>query len=154
MSEDAGTETVPGSPTEVEAVMLLCDSAQGVGGKLYILGGGWTQVSVPPQGGLVMGLAIKLAVPWDRANEQIPVLIRLLSDQGESVLDPDGNAIEAQTQLELGRPLGSQRGTPLDACLALNFVGLPLAEEGGYVWVLEADGNVKCRAPFRVVGQG
>jgi hypothetical protein len=133
--------------------MLLCDSAQGVGGKLYILGGGWTQVAEPPQGGLVMGLAVKLAIPWDRGNEKIPILIRLQNDQGESVLDPGGNAIEAQTELELGRPPGLKRGTPLDACLALNFMGLPL-REGNYVWTLETDGSVKCRAPFRVVSQG
>jgi len=33
------------SAGDIEATMLLCDSAQAVGGKLYILGGGWTMLA-------------------------------------------------------------------------------------------------------------
>jgi hypothetical protein len=138
------------SPTEVDALMLLCDSAQSVGGKLYILGGGWSHVSAGAfPGGLMMALAIKVAVPWDRANERIRIKLALVTDQGAPV-DVDGNAIEAETELELGRPPGLRRGTPLDASLALNFAGLQL-EVGGYVWRLEVDAIDKARIPFRVL---
>jgi hypothetical protein len=139
------------SPTEVEALVLLCDSAQAVNGKLYVLGGGWSQVSRAGfPGGFTMALAIRVAVPWDRANEKIPIMIRLVTDQGATVNDPADNPVEADTQLEVGRPPGLKAGTPLDACLAINFAGLPL-DEGSYAWVLEADGSVKGRAPFRVL---
>jgi hypothetical protein len=139
------------SPTEVEALVLLCDAAQAMAGKLYVLGGGWSQVSKTGfPGGFVMALAIRVAVPWDRANEQIPISIRLLTDQGAAVTDPADNPVEAATELEVGRPPGLKRGTPLDACLAINFNGLPL-DEGSYAWILEADGSVKGRAPFRVL---
>ncbi len=30
------------SPTDIRATMLLCDSAQNIGGKLFLLGGGWS----------------------------------------------------------------------------------------------------------------
>lgn len=130
--------------------MLLCDAAQSVGGKLYILGGGWSQVSSAGfPGGLTMALAIKLAVPWDRANERIPVRVHLEGDQG-GVFEVEGNAIEAQTELELGRPPGLRRGTDLDATLALNFAGLPLPV-GGYVWRLIVDRSDKARIPFQVL---
>ena len=42
--------------------LMLADSAQEVGGKLYILGGGWSVTGpvVPPS-----AVAIKIDVPWD-----------------------------------------------------------------------------------------
>ncbi len=49
--------------------MLLCDAAQQVGGKLYILGAGWSQVR-RTEGRLTdIALAIILTVPWDMANQ-------------------------------------------------------------------------------------
>jgi hypothetical protein len=150
VSEDA-PGPIPDSPTEVEAIMLLCDSAQSVGGKLYILGGGWSQAPAVAPEALPMGLAIRMLVPWDRTNEHIPVKIRLLTDRGIAVTDAAGAPVEATTALEVGRPPGLPRGTALDAALALNFMGLTL-EEGSYVWVLEAEDKTKARAPFRVTG--
>jgi hypothetical protein len=145
-------EPIGDSPTDVQALLLLCDSAQSVGGKLYILGGGWTQVAEPPPGNAIpMGLAVRVLVPWDRTNEQIPVHLRLVNDQGVPVSNPDsGEPLEATTALEVGRPPGVARGTPLDAALALNFMGVVLTA-GSYVWELEVAGNVKARAPFRVL---
>jgi hypothetical protein len=131
----------------VEAIMLLCDAAQSVGGKLYILGGGWSQV--PAQAltsGQPMALAISLAVPWDQANEKFEIVARLTNEDGE----PVEGAPEARGQLEVGRPPGLKRGTPLDSTLALNFTGLSLAP-GGYVWELRVNDEVKARTPFRVL---
>ena len=45
-----------------QVTMLLCDAAQQQGGKLYILGGGWTTINFQ-QVPFNMALAIKLAIP-------------------------------------------------------------------------------------------
>jgi hypothetical protein len=139
------------SPTEVEAIMLLCDAAQSVGGKLYILGAGWSQVPANP-GGLAMALAIKLAIPWSRANERLSLRAALVTDEGYPVPFPGGvQPIEAPAEVEVGRPPGLKHGTPLDASLAMNVSGIVLAP-GGYVWNLEVEGDIKARVPFRVLG--
>lgn len=129
--------------------MLLCDSAQSVAGKLYILGGGWTQVSVAAfPSGFAMALALRVAIPWDRSNERIPLSVTLVTEEGAPV-NVSGEAVRATAELEVGRPPGLPRGTPLDANLALNFFGLQL-RPGGYAWHCETDGSIKARAAFRV----
>jgi hypothetical protein len=137
------------TPLGIEATMLLCDAAQSVAGKLYVLGGGWSQIGPPVPGtGFNMALAIKLDIPWDRANQQFRMRAALVTDDGEDV-DLGGGPVAAEGELEVGRPPGLRPGTPLDSTLALNFAGLALAP-GGYVWQLEVDGHVLARAPFRV----
>lgn len=135
------------SPNDVEATLLLCDAAQSVGGKLYIMGGGWSQLAASRWPG-IMSLAIKVAVPWSRANEQLQMEARLVTDQGDPVA-LNGQPVKADGKIEVGRPPGLKSGTPLDAPFALNFQGLALPQ-GGYVWELEIDGEVRARAPFRV----
>jgi hypothetical protein len=134
----------------IGATMLLCDAAQSVGGKLYVLGGGWSQIGPQaPPGGYSMALAIKLTVPWDRANEQFHMRASLVTADGDAV-DFGGSPVAADGQLEVGRPAGLRPGTPLDSTLALNFAGLTL-DPGGYVWELEVAGHALARAPFRVM---
>lgn len=132
--------------------MLLCDAAESVNGKLYILGGGWSQLLVPDQPAS-MSLAIKLAVPWDQANDPHRVKAKLITDHGEpvEVPMPEGEPmiVANEVVVETGRPAGLLPGTDLDAPLVFNFRGLGLSA-GGYVWELEVDGEVKARAPFRV----
>ncbi len=73
----------------------------------------------------------------------------LKTDDGEPV-DAGNGPVFAQGEIEVGRPPGSKRGSPLDAPFVLRFNGLALPP-GGYVWELEIDGTQLAREPFRVL---
>jgi hypothetical protein len=122
--------------------MLLADSAQEVGGKLYILGGGWSLTGPNPA---PSALAIKFEVPWDMTNRKLSVTIELVTADGEAVLvpGPDENEhpLRFDAQLEVGRPPGLKPGVPIDAAMALNFGPLPLQPDMRYEWRLSIDGH-------------
>ena len=133
-----------------DVTMLLCDAAESVGGKLYVLGGGWSQV-LRPNVPTNMALAIKVAVPWSHANRQIPFQCKLVDGDGQHVLNDAGDEIGAEGNIEVGRPAGLQAGTSLDAPMVLNFGGIPLPP-GIYTWQLTIDGELRARTSFRVLG--
>ena len=137
--------------TEPEAAMLLCDAAQSVEGKLFILGAGWSQMLA--NNPTDMSLAIKLLIPWDRTNEPVSVRASLLNRANAEVVDFGMGPVRIETAVELGRPPGLVRGTPLDLPLVMNFPGVRLPP-GRYVWELEVDGAVKSRIPLQALGQG
>jgi hypothetical protein len=126
--------------------MLLCDAAHQVGGKLYILGGGWTHAVT--KGPLNMALGIVIAVPWERTNERLPIQAELLTDDGVPV-NLGGLYVKADGQIEVGRPPGVKAGSEINAVLALPFTGIALAP-GGYVWQLSVLEIVEARTPFWV----
>jgi hypothetical protein len=138
----------------MRVTMMLCDGAQAVGGKLYILGGGWTQVLIPdfPTS---MSLAVKLAVPWHEANDPHRIIAKLMSADGEAVSLPNPEnpdepfVIRQEIVVETGRPPGLAPGTEIEAPFVVNFPNLPLPA-GAYVWELEVNGTVESREPFRV----
>lgn len=132
----------------MDVTMLLCDAAEESGGKLYILGGGWSAIQVPNVPA-PMALAIKMSVPWDQANEPHQISAWLKSEDGEQV-DFGQGPIGAAGEIEVGRPAGLKRGSPLDAPFVLKFAPLALSA-GGYVWELEIDGTQMARVPFRVL---
>ena len=128
--------------------MLLCDFAQEVGGKLFILGGGWSRlvnIGVP----MNMALAIKLWVPWNSANQRLDLLIDLRTQDGDPVLS-DGKPIQISGQLEVGRPPGLTPGSPLDSSIAVPVLGLSLTN-GGYRWELSIDKQLLETYAFEVV---
>jgi Family of unknown function (DUF6941) len=130
-----------------DVTMLLCDAADSVGGKLYILGGGWSTL-LRPNVPTNMALAIKLGVPWHDANRRIPLRAELLTDESEPV-EQNGEPVFAEGEIEVGRPPGLHAGISLDAPMVLNFGGITLGP-GGYVWQLSIDGQPRARTPFRV----
>lgn len=132
----------------MEATMLLCDAAQEVGGKLYILGGGWSVIWIPNVPTPV-ALAVKLAVPWDETNRPHEVRAQLLTEDGEPV-DVGAGPMAAGGNVEVGRPPGLKPGTAIDVPFALQFGAIPFSP-GGYVWELEVNGDVVARTPFRVM---
>jgi hypothetical protein len=136
-------------PQAVKVTMLLADAAHSVGGKLYILGGGWTQLQA--SGPVSMALALKLEIPWSMANERLELDASLETEDGAAV-GTDERPIQAGGEIEVGRPPGLKPGTPLVATLSLNFAGIHL-EPGGYVWVLKIGPEIVERAQFRVQGQ-
>jgi hypothetical protein len=126
----------------MQVTMLLADSAQAVGGKLYVLGGGW---SIAGPGPTPMALAIKIEVPWDRGNIQHHLVIELLDADGQPVeapMPPEGapGPIRVDSMFEAGRPPGLKAGTPLDVVLAINFAPFPLKPGNRYEWRLSIDG--------------
>jgi len=129
--------------------VLICDSAQSVGGKLYVLGAGWSRAYMV-QPTLIMALAIVVAVPWTHANEPMQLQIRLLDAAGQPVtLAGQPGPLEVKGNLEVGRPPGLARGTPLDASLAIPLQ-LTL-EPGVYVWETSIVGFITDTTRFEVV---
>jgi hypothetical protein len=120
--------------------MLLADSAQEVGGKLYILGGGWSVTGPDPS---PSAIALKFDVPWDQSNHKYQIVLELLTADGEPVLieAPGGESVplRIEAQLETGRPPGLKPGTPIDAALAINFGPLPIEPDRRYEWRLSID---------------
>jgi hypothetical protein len=124
----------------VRVTLMLADSAQEVGGKLYILGGGWSVTGpvVPPS-----AVAVKIDVPWDEANRAHSWVLRLIDEDGMPVLvDADGGELRVEGTFEVGRPPGVRPGTPIDVPLAVNFGPLPLRPGTRYVWELSIDGRL------------
>ncbi len=137
----------------MKTTLLLCDHAQEVAGKLYVLGGGWSIYRGTP---VTMALAVKIAVPWDAANMPHDFSARLVTEDGvdPSLVQPDGSSvatpIEFQGRFEAGRPPGMPPGSDLDAPFAVNIAGLPL-RAGRYEWRVAIDGDLVDRVAFTVM---
>lgn len=115
--------------------LLLCDSAQSVQGKLYILGGGLSVIGPKPQS---VALALHVRVPWDRANVAHLWKIRLL-DEDHRPVKVGEKEIVIQGRFEAGRPAGLRPGTPLGVALAINITPIPLPQGRSYTFALAVD---------------
>jgi hypothetical protein len=135
----------------MRVTMILCDAAEEVGGKLYILGGGFTHVLAQAGGPatLNMALGVVVAVPWTETNTPHPIEVSLVSEDGD-LISIDDREVKTGGKLELGRPVGVKPGSDLNAVLAFRFNGLVL-EPGGYVWQLDIGSTTEARTPFWVV---
>jgi hypothetical protein len=125
----------------VKATLILCDYAVVSEGKLYISGGGWSMVGPGPS---PAAIGILIAVPWDRANHPIKMVLRLEDSDGQPVTQsgPLGDEpVQVAGELEIGRPPGLKPGTPLNLPLAINFgAGIPgLVPGRRYAWRLHLD---------------
>src|SRR5690242_16280703 len=127
----------------MRATLLLADAAQAVDGKLYILGGGWSVTGPDPT---PSALALKLEVPWDRANHRYDLVLELVDADGEPVLlessdEQEPQPLRFQAKFEAGRPAGLKPGTPLDGALAVSLAPIPLEPGERYAWRLTVDGK-------------
>jgi hypothetical protein len=121
------------SDTRIEFVML-CDSAQTTQeGKLYVLGGGWTQVFrllAPPGVPIVappnqFAIAVSFLMDWNDANRPIGIRVTIEHQEERPPL------FEARAQLTAGRPPQSTPGDPLRALIALPIL-MNFPEPGSY----------------------
>jgi hypothetical protein len=148
---DPETERV--DPTEVReptvrAMMLLADSCQVADRKLYVLGGGITMIGPRPQS---LGVAIRIEVPWDRANISHEWRLELLDEDGRPVAIQD-KPLVVTGRFEAGRPAGTRPGTPLSVPLAINFPAVPVMPGRSYTFELSIDGttHIDWRQSFHV----
>lgn len=131
----------------MDVTLLLSDHAEAINGKLYVHGGGWNIVT---SGGepFSLGLAILIAVPWDRTNERLNVEADLLTPDGQAV-EIEGHRIAVSAGFEVGRPDDLAPGSPINTPLAFNISGLPLPV-GRYEWKLSINGEPMAHRTFAV----
>jgi Family of unknown function (DUF6941) len=125
--------------------LILADYAEIIGGKLYLMGGGWGVLTVNtafPHARPV-GLAAAFSVPWNETNQRNTVEIEMLSDDGQTVG-------KVGAQFEVGRPVGIKAGQDQRFQLAAN-VHLKLPGPGTYVIVARIEGQEGARVPFNVI---
>jgi hypothetical protein len=118
-----------------KVTMLLADSSQVADGKLFVLGGGLTQIGPQPQ---PVSVALLIEVPWDRANISHDWKLELLDEDGGPVIHDDLPVLVGGT-FEAGRPVGHPPGAPLGVPLAINFSLLPVEPGHAYLWRLAID---------------
>lgn len=124
--------------------MLLCDSAQVAGGKLFILGGGLASIGPKPQ---PLAIALQITVPWDRANIAHEWRIDLVDEDGQPVQIKE-KPVVLKGRFEAGRPAGLQPGTPLGVSLAINLSPFPIGGGRSYAFALSI--NDEQRPDWRV----
>lgn len=120
----------------MKVTLLLADFAQVVGGKLYIMGGGWSITGPNPSSSAIAG---KIEVPWNETNRRHSLKLELLDADYKPVQipTPGGNAPLVITgEFEVGRPAGLIQGSPLDLPLAFNIGPVPLEPGKRYIWKL------------------
>jgi hypothetical protein len=126
-------------------VMMTADGAQAVNGKLYVLGGGFNQVSMPTVPFQHrFDLALLVEVPWTATNQPF----RLVVEQ----LDADGEPLNyrAEATIEAGRPAGARQGTSLSIPIAVPVVA-DFPEPGRYVLRASIDGEERGRVALEAV---
>jgi hypothetical protein len=129
--------------------MILADGAQAVGGKLYMLGGGWTHVFVPQLPGppvAPFAIALGLTVPYHLTNRRFSFSLELTDADGTRVDEP------LTGELEQGRPPGIRAGASQPILIAINArPEFPAA--GRYSFNASIDGEPMKSIAFEVVEQ-
>lgn len=124
--------------------LILADAAQLVGGKLYLLGGGWDVLTVntgfPVQQRLSIAAAFR--VPWNETNQAHTIEVQIADEDGRVLFTAGG-------QLEVGRPPGLPAGTEQRSQLVVDPV-VTFERPGTYVIIARVAGD-EARSPFRVV---
>ena len=121
--------------------MLLCDAAQVAGGKLFVLGGGWSLTGPDPT---PSAIAIKVDVGWQEATIAHHWELYLEDADGAPVMldTPEGmHPVEVRGEFQVERPDAVPEGTPIDVALAVNLGPLPLAPGSRFSWRLAIDGE-------------
>jgi hypothetical protein len=124
--------------------LILADSAQVVGEKLYMLGGGWSflrtaQMPVTHQ----MAVAVGILVDWLETNQRHTFRMELTQEDG-------GKLVAAmEGQFEQGRPPGIPAGAAQRLSMAFTFAPT-LDAAGPYAVRLLLNGQVAKRVGFVV----
>ncbi len=130
--------------------LILADSAQVVGNKLYLLGGGWDWLTVnrdfPTNQRCAVALSVK--VPWNETNVKHNFEIEVVAE--DSASEEPKSLLKLGGQFEAGRPPGIPLGQEQRIQLAVEM-SLKLESPCTMEIVARLDGTDEGRAHFRVV---
>ncbi len=133
-----------------EASIFLCDYAQAVNGKLYIVGGAWDNWRGHTPISCV--IALQLSSAFSEAHKRHTMRVFLRDANGSEVRNPlvNDEVIFSQGEFEFGRPARFPDDHVLSSVVALPFSNLGL-RAGTYRWVLQVDDVEVKTAPMLVL---
>jgi hypothetical protein len=130
--------------------LILADSAQVVGNKLYLLGGGWDIIS--PRKDFPFnqrcGIAVAINVAWTETNQKHNFEVEVISED-ENTEEPRSVA-KMGGQFEVGRPPGIPSGQNQRIQLAIDM-GLKVEKPGTKVVIARLNGEESKRISFTVL---
>ena len=134
-------------PTPRVEFAMVADAVQAVGGKLYVLGGGWDLLWVGsfPARHPSMGLGIRVRVPWSSPG-QFSLSVDLVDEDGNSLFGGKRLAQRIKVTRRAGRPAGSDTGITR----AFTFNNLVFPKPGGYAFPIFVGDVEVSRIRFRV----
>ncbi len=125
--------------------LILADRAEGINGKLYMMGGAWTEIRVRDfSQPLAFSLSVGVLVLWNATNKEHALEIRVESDDG-TVLPPP-----IPVKLNMGRPPQAIPGQEFRSIIAINGAW-KLPGEGTYRVTAELADGVSKRTAFRAL---
>lgn len=127
--------------------LIIADAAQVVGGKLYLLGGGYDRVSLPkgPPAHHSMAVAVAFRVPWNETNMKHDFELEILDGDGHKIVGGSG-------QFEVGRAVGIPPGQDQRTQMAMT-IGWRVERLGSYEAVARVM-DAERRVPFHIVASG
>ena len=134
-------------PTPRVEFAIVADAVQAVGGKLYVLGGGWDMLWVGsfPARHPSMGIGIRVRVPWSHLDE-FTLSVDLVDEDGMSLFGGKRFSQKIKVRRRLGRPAGADTGVTR----AFTFNNLLFPKPGGYAFPIFVGSTEVARIRFRV----
>ena len=130
--------------------LILADSAQVVGNKLYLLGGGWDRLNInrdfPVNQRCAIAVAIK--IPWNETNLKHELEVEVMSEDPDT--EEPKSLAKINGQFEVGRPVGIPAGQDQRIQMAIDM-GLRLDSTGTKTVIARIDGNEMRRLLFSVM---
>ncbi len=125
--------------------LILADSAQVVGSKLYLLGGGWDRLIINAEFPVQhpMALALSFRVPWNETNRKHSFQVAILDSDGTQKGQFGG-------QLEVGRPPGIPAGQDQRIQAVVNM-SLKIEAPQTFEVMARIEGQDKARTHFNIV---
>lgn len=126
---------------------MLADAAQVQRGKLYVLGGGFSTITVRslPAVHPAMSLVLMVEVGAEEWGQNLDLRISLFDEDGYEL------GVGAQGRLLVRQSANLRPGESGVVPLVGNFVNLKLPEAKGYAFVVTHDDKELARVRFRVL---
>ncbi len=140
---------------------MLADAAQVQGGKLYVLGGGFSTITARRLPAVHPSISVVLVaeVGPEERHRDLNLSIRLVDEDGQPIRvvtadGSEGDPVEAKGRLRIGAPPNLPPGAPSSVPLVSPFRNLRFAEAKGYVFLVLHDDVELTRLPVRIVNPG
>ena len=129
------------------AAAFLADSAQVQGGKLYVLGGGFSTITVRkvPAVHRQMSLVLLVEVENEEWGQDLDLGIKLVDEDGKQL------GVDAKGKLRVGESIKVRPGDSATLPMVSNFVNMAFPEAKGYGFIVTHDESELARVRFRVI---